>query len=123
MKLYVMTDLEGVAGVLNFQEWTGPGKLYYGLAREYLTLEINAAVDGFFEGGATEILVVDGHGPSGINVNMLDPRVEYLRGWGDGPWPLMLDKTFDAVAATCKVRHPVCPSCSYTIIGLSRFIY
>lgn len=98
MKLFVMTDLEGVAGVLNFQEWTGPGKLYYELAREYLTLEINAAVDGFFGGGATEILVVDGHGPSGINVNMLDPRVEYLRGWGDGPWPLMLDKTFDAVA-------------------------
>lgn len=97
MKLYVMTDLEGVAGVINFQEWTGPGKPYYGLAREFLTLEVNAAVDGFFEGGATEILVVDGHGPGAVNINQLDPRVEYLRGWGEG-WPLMLDDAFDALA-------------------------
>lgn len=98
MKLYVMTDLEGVAGVLNFQEWTGPGKPYYDLAREFLTRELNAAVDGFFEGGATEILVVDGHGPGAIHLPLLDPRVDYLRGWGAGPWPLMLDATFDAIA-------------------------
>lgn len=98
MKLYVMTDLEGVAGVLNFQEWTGPGKPYYELAKEFLTKEVNAAVDGFFEGDATEILVADGHGPGGINIKLLDSRVDYLRGWGEGPWPLMLDETFDALA-------------------------
>jgi len=93
-----MTDLEGVAGVLNFEEWTGPGKPYYELAKEFLTLEVNAAIDGFFEGGAKEILVVDGHGPGGINIKLLDPRVDYLRGWGEGPWPFMLDESFDAVA-------------------------
>lgn len=98
MKLYVMTDLEGVAGVLNFQEWTGPGKPYYELAKEFLTKEVNAAVDGFFEGDATEILVADGHGPGAINIKLLDSRVDYLRGWGEGPWPLMLDETFDALA-------------------------
>lgn len=98
MKLYIMTDLEGVAGVLSFQEWTGPGKPYYKLARKFLTLEINAAIDGFFEGGATKILVADGHGPGAINIELLDPRVDYLRGWGKGPWPLMLDETFDALA-------------------------
>jgi len=26
MKVYVMTDIEGVAGVLNFEDWTGPGR-------------------------------------------------------------------------------------------------
>lgn len=98
MKVYIMTDLEGVAGVLNFAEWTGPGKPYYDLARKFLTLEVNAAVDGFFEGGATEILVSDGHGPSGINIDLLDPRVEYLRGWGAGPWPLCLDSSFHFLA-------------------------
>ncbi len=96
MKIYLMTDMEGVAGVLNFQEWTGPDKPYYELAKKFLTLEVNAAIDGFFEGGATEILVVDGHGPGGINIELLDSRAEFLRGWGDGPWPLMLDETFDA---------------------------
>lgn len=97
MKLYMMTDLEGVAGVISFQDWTGPGAPYYGLAREFLTSEVNAAVDGFFEGGATEILVVDGHGPGAVNIHQLDPRAEYMRGWGDGPWPLVLDKTFYAL--------------------------
>lgn len=97
MKIYIMTDLEGVAGVLNFQEWTGPGKPYYQLAKEFLTLEINAAVDAFFEGGATEILVADGHGPGAINIKLLDSRVDYMRGWSEGPWPLMLDETFDAL--------------------------
>ena len=56
MKLYLMTDLEGVAGVLNFQEWAGPGTLHYQTARERLTQEVNAAVDGFFEGGHPDIL-------------------------------------------------------------------
>lgn len=97
MKVFVMTDLEGVAGVLNFQEWTGPGKPYYDLAREFLTEEVNAAADGLFEGGATEVVVVDGHGPGAINVKLLDPRVELIRGWGDGPWPLCLDSSFDYV--------------------------
>jgi D-amino peptidase len=98
MKLYIMTDLEGVAGVINFPDWTGTESRYYNLAREFLTMEVNAAIDGFFEGGVTEILVADGHGPGAVNIHQLDPRVEYMRGWGDGPWPLMLDKTFDALA-------------------------
>ena len=97
MKLYVMTDLEGTAGVQNFAEWTGPGKPHYGLARRLLTLEINAAICGFLEAGATEILVADGHGPGAIDIELLDPRVEYLRGWGEGPYPLCLDTSFDAI--------------------------
>jgi D-amino peptidase len=98
MKIYLMTDLEGVAGVLNAQEWTGPGQPYYDLAKEFLTREVNAAVDGFFEGGATSILVADGHGPGALNVPLLDERVEFLRGWGAGPYPLCLDDSFDVIA-------------------------
>jgi D-amino peptidase len=98
MKLYIMTDLEGVAGVLNFDDWTGPGKPYYDTAKELLTAEVNAAIEGFFAGGATNILVSDGHGPGAIDIRRLDPRVLLLRGWGEGPWPLCLDTSFDAVA-------------------------
>jgi len=71
VKVYVMTDMEGVAGVLNFEEWTGPGRPYYELAKEFLTLEVNAAIDGLLEGRATDILVQDAHGPGGINVKLL----------------------------------------------------
>jgi len=97
MKIYISTDLEGVAGVINFQNWTMTDAPYYNLAREFLTAEVNACIDGLFEGGATEMLVADGHGPGAVNIHQLDPRVEYMRGWGDGPWPLMLDDTFDAL--------------------------
>jgi D-amino peptidase len=55
-------------------------------------------VEGFFEGGATKILVSDGHGPGAIDIRRLDPRVVLLRGWGEGPWPLCLDESFDALA-------------------------
>ena len=98
MRVYIMTDLEGVAGVRNFQERTGPGKPYYPLACKLLTKEVNAAADGFFAGGATSILVADGHGPGAIDIEELDPRVELLRGWGRG-WPLGLeDGGFDVIA-------------------------
>ena len=97
MKIYIMTDLEGVAGVMDFENWCSPGFRYYEQAKEFLTREVNAAVDGFFEGGATEITVSDGHGSGGINPALIDPRIELLRGWPEG-WPLMLDESYDAVA-------------------------
>jgi len=90
MRVYVMTDLEAVAGVRDFDDWCVPEGRYYDLAQKFLTLEVNAAVDGLFAGGATEILVADGHGCGAINIELLDPRVEMMRGWPRG-WPLHID--------------------------------
>ena len=91
MRVYVMTDREGVAGVQDFQNWTSPGCPYYPLARQLLTQEVNAAIDGFFAGGASSILVADGHGPGAVDNQDLDPRVEYMRGWPES-WPLGLEE-------------------------------
>jgi D-amino peptidase len=102
MKVYMMTDQEGAAGVLDFQNFGMPGSYHYELARRLVTGEVNAAVDGLFEGGATEILVVDGHGSGTLDLELLDPRVEYLRGWGEGPYPLCLDASFDAAVWLCQ---------------------
>ncbi|NOZ24309.1 MAG: M55 family metallopeptidase [Planctomycetes bacterium] len=96
-RIYIMTDLEGVAGVLNFDDWCHPESRYYDLAKEFLTNEVNAAVDGFFHGGAKEIVVADGHGPGALNPDLLDPRAELMRGWGRG-WPFNLDEGWDAIA-------------------------
>jgi len=99
MKIFVYTDLEGVAGVLDFENWCRPeSSRYYETAKEFLTHEANAAADGFFAAGADEVVVVDGHGPGGVDVRLLDPRVSILRGWGPGPYPLELDATVDFVA-------------------------
>jgi len=96
-KIYLMTDLEGAAGVLDFENFCFTSGRYYELAKEFLTLEVNAALRGFFEGGAREVLVSDGHGPGAINPKLLDPRASLLRGWPNG-WPLELDASFDGVA-------------------------
>ena len=93
-----MTDLEGVAGVLNHKEWCSPEARYYDVAKELLTCEVNAAADGFFEAGADEVLVADGHGPGGILPHLLDERVEVQRGWPKGPWPFGLDESYDGCA-------------------------
>lgn len=97
MRIYLMTDLEGVAGVLNSKDWCLPESRYYEQARDLLTHEVSAAVDGFIAGGATEVLVADGHGAGGINPLLLDPRTELMRGFAMG-WPFNLDQGFDAVA-------------------------
>jgi len=97
MKIYVMTDLEGVAGVMDFEQWCLSNGRYYDLAKQLLTEEVNAAVDGFFAGGADEIVVADGHGDGGIDITRLDPRVELMRGWPD-LWPLNLNETYDGLA-------------------------
>ncbi len=98
MRIYLMTDLEAPAGVLDFENWCTPKSRYNDLAKQLLTEEVNAAVDGFISEGATEILVADGHGSGGINPALLDPRAEVQRGWGPGPYPLGLDEGFDACA-------------------------
>ncbi|HEY3289489.1 MAG TPA: M55 family metallopeptidase [Anaerolineae bacterium] len=97
MRIFLMTDLEGVAGVLNFEDWCVTESRYYDTAKELLTREVNAAVEGFYAAGASIVLVVDGHGVGGINPVLLDKRVELMRGLGMG-YPYLLDEGYDAIA-------------------------
>ena len=61
MKIYMVTDLEGVGGVVRNEQASGEGSEYE-VARSLLTKEVNAAVQGALDGGADEVLVLDGHG-------------------------------------------------------------
>jgi D-amino peptidase len=88
--------MEGVAGVLDFENWCYPDGRYFQIGREFLTLEANAAIGGFFDAGATEVMVIDGHGYGGINPKLLDSRAEFCKYFG--AWPYGVDETFDAVA-------------------------
>ncbi len=95
MRIYIQTDMEGVAGICNFEQWTSPGARYNELGCELLTREVNAAVDGLFAGGATYIMVADSHGPGAIDIGVLDPRVEMMRWDWRQPWPQRLQEDFD----------------------------
>ena len=73
MKVYIMTDLEGVAGVVSFEDDDMRDSRYYERSKRLLAGETNAAVEGCLAAGATEILVVDGHGPGGLNPDEVHP--------------------------------------------------
>lgn len=105
MKVYIRTDLECVAGVVNFHEYCIPGPhnpfgsepagRYFDYAKELATLETNAAIEGLLEAGVTDILVQDGHGPGCINVALLHPEARVLTGMPLRA-PVGLDEGFDA---------------------------
>ncbi|MCX5776235.1 MAG: M55 family metallopeptidase [Candidatus Firestonebacteria bacterium] len=59
MKIFIFTDLEGVGGVHLHDEEISQGGKYYDKSCQLLTKEVNAAVEGAYLGGATEVLVCD----------------------------------------------------------------
>ena len=102
MKVFISTDLEGVSGIVSWQQ-TGPeGGEHYATARKLLTIDVNAAIEGALEAGAGEILVDDCHGALlNIVYEDLHPAADIVRGSDDGHRPqyLMegLDASFDLV--------------------------
>jgi D-amino peptidase len=75
--IFLITDAEGVAGVCR-QDQTEPKDTEM---RQLLTGEINAAVDGFFDGGADEVIVWDGHdGSQTLSALTIHPRARLLIG-------------------------------------------
>jgi D-amino peptidase len=95
MKVYIITDMEGVAGVVNWDDYGAPGARYYEIGRMLTTGETNAAVEGAIEAGATEVLVVDGHGSGALNPQLLHPAAKLLAGRPIG-YPFGCDETFGA---------------------------
>ena len=97
LKVFISADMEGVAGAVT-SEQLGPAGFEYQRAREWMTAEVLAAIDGARVAGATEIVVADAHG-NGQNllIDRLPDDVTVIRSW---PRPLMMmegiDSTFDA---------------------------
>jgi D-amino peptidase len=83
VKIFVISDMEGIAGIVR-PEQTNAGEALYEEGRKLYTQEINAAVRGAKAGGATEIVVMDCHGAGkGYNFNSLlpedlEPDCEYV---------------------------------------------
>ena len=60
MKIFVSADMEGVAGITHPAQCR-PSHPDYGRFRKLFTQEVNAAVTGAIEAGASEVLVNDAH--------------------------------------------------------------
>ncbi|HET7743155.1 MAG TPA: M55 family metallopeptidase [Gaiellaceae bacterium] len=74
MRVHVVSDMEGVGGIVKPEQTSG-GEALYEEGRRLYTEEINAAVRGAKAAGATEIVVMDCHGAgSGWTFNSLIPE-------------------------------------------------
>jgi D-amino peptidase len=97
MRVYVICDLEGTAGVVDHRQQCWFEGKYYEQARRLATLELNALVEGALAGGATEIVAWDGHGsfPGGLDIELLHPECRMVMCAGDGG-PEGLNDSYDA---------------------------
>src|SRR5919108_749546 len=83
MRVLIMSDMEGVSGIVVWEQVNGGAPMYEEGRRLY-TEEINAAVRGARAAGATEIVVVDCHGAgngwtfNSLVPDLLDPGCEYV---------------------------------------------
>ncbi len=98
-KVFISVDMEGLAGVVNGPDVSSTGPDYQ-LFRTIMAGETNAAIEGAFLAGASDVLVRDGHGnKNNLRPSEVDPRARLLRGLSSGPKNMMegIDSTFDAV--------------------------
>jgi D-amino peptidase len=99
LKVFISVDMEGVCGVVHWEDVSRSGK-DYGLFRRLMTEETNAAIEGALAAGATEILVRDSHDSArNILPDMLHPKADLIRDWANSPLSMMegINETFDAV--------------------------
>ncbi len=97
-KVYISVDMEGISGISGDDQVTaGAGE--YGRSRKLMAEDLNAAVRGALDGGATDILVNDSHGgqrnllPEDVHPSVRLISHSFKRhGMMEG-----LDETFDAV--------------------------
>ena len=93
-KIYILTDLEGISGVYKFgqtREKDSPPNIQ---ACEYFMEDLSAVIHGLLDGGATEILVLDGHGNQCVIPHMMEVGVKYVTGL-PRPGPMWgLDSSF-----------------------------
>jgi D-amino peptidase len=80
MKILISADMEGATGVT----WPAdvlPGTSQWERCRPMFTSDVNAAVEGFFDGGADEVLINEAHwSMRNLLLEQLDDRAQMLTG-------------------------------------------
>jgi D-amino peptidase len=98
MKILIAADMEGITGVTTWDQVT-PGHAEYARFRKLMTEDLNAAIRGACDAGATEVLVADGHwNGSNVLIEDLDRRAR-LNSGSPSPFSMMegIDESVDGV--------------------------
>ena len=98
MKVFISTDMEGTAGVVDWEQCI-PGKPEYNYYRELLQNEVNASINGALAAGATEFLINDSHSSMrNLKPDTLAGNAKYLSGRFKPLYMMQgLDSSFDAI--------------------------
>jgi D-amino peptidase len=89
MDVFISIDMEGIAGITTLRQ-IYRGTDDYPWARELMTEEANAAIEGAFDGGADRVVVSDSHGDMGnLLPHKLDGRAELVQGGPKVPFSMM----------------------------------
>jgi len=98
LKIFISVDMEGICGIVHGDQTTA-GTAEYALGRKWMAQDVNAAVAGAFEAGATEVVVNDSHASMrNIDPDDLDPRAILISG---SPKPLSMMQGIDASFQAC----------------------
>ena len=115
MRVLIMSDMEGVSGIVVWEQVNGGAPLYEEGRRLY-TQEINAAVRGAKAAGATEIVVVDCHGAGGgwtfnsLLPELLHPDCEWVAHHAWSRYTEILEQGCDAALLSACTRGPAHPT-------------
>lgn len=98
LKVFISVDMEGISGIVHGDQTT-PGTAEYAAGRKWMAQDVNAAVEGALEAGATEVVVNDSHGSMrNIDPDDLHPRAILISG---SPKPLSMMQGIDASFSAC----------------------
>jgi D-amino peptidase len=105
IKVLLLYDMEGISEAVEPRHVSFIYSEQYAFGRRALTADVNAAIAGLKAAGATEIVVVDGHGsgngggPDVLEDQLLAPAKMHYR---DTPFDIYMDSydhSFDAIVA------------------------
>ncbi|NLW06538.1 MAG: M55 family metallopeptidase [Clostridia bacterium] len=82
MRVYLSVDMEGIAGVTNWEQVEARGGVEYQCYRHLLTAEVNSAVEAALKAGASSVTVNDAHGSmQNLVLDSLHPQAQLISGY------------------------------------------
>jgi len=126
MKVYIAVDMDGVSGTVSMQE-SAPWGRDYERCRRWMTMDVNAAVEGALAGGATEVVCHDLHSrTTNLLWEEMHPQAYLIKGGQGGSRHLFqgLDSSYDALFLVgMHVRAGWGRGvCSHTVLGNDLFL-
>lgn len=106
MKVFISVDMEGISGLVRWKDVVTDG-IDFQRNRSLMTADANAAIEGAFNAGASEVIVEENHGVEDLCIlimDEIDPRCRVIRGAGR-PGATTMAGLDDSVDVVLLVGH------------------